>query len=182
MKIFLFIILFPLVAFSQITQEELNFIEEVNLVRTNPRLYVSYVKEYVNQWGLPSEKADAPEVIAILEKMQPLKPLVASTTIRKEMETHSGIDTVSKWVNHSNWKWLVSPFDTGGENIIMSCKNTYRNMVIRHLIDGGISSRGHRKHILSPIFNTIAVKRIVFGDESRPFRCKIWWIEEYLKL
>jgi uncharacterized protein YkwD len=55
-------------------------------------------------------------------------------------------------------------------------------MVITHLIDSKVESRGHRANILNPNYNTIAIRRIVFGDESKPFQCRIWWIEAYLEL
>ena len=161
--------------------EELNFIKEVNLARQHPKEYALYVKEYALKWGTPEEKADAPEAIAVLDKMPPLQPLAISNQIRQELENHKGVDTIGRWVNH-DWKWLVTSRKSGGENIIMSCKNTYRNMVIRHLIDAGIKDRGHRHNILNQSINCISVRRIVFGDESKPFQCRIWWIEEYLEL
>ena len=161
--------------------EELNFITEVNLLRTHPKEYVVYVKKYALRWGTPEEKADAPEAIAVLENMQPLQPLVVSNQVRQLLENHRGVDTIGRWVNHDR-KWLVTSYKSGGENIIMSCKNTYRNMVIRHLIDAGIKDRGHRHNMLNPSVNSISVRRIVFGDESKPFQCRIWWIEEYLEL
>ena len=164
------------------SKEELNFIKEVNLVREHPKEYITYIKEYVSRYGLPGEKIVSLEVIDILGKMQPLQPLKVSNQIRLELEYFNGVDSINKWVNHGNWKWLVSPHINAGENLIMSCTNTYRNMVIRHLIDVNIPSRGHRKNILNANFNTMAVKRIVFGDESKPFQCRIWWVEEYLEL
>jgi uncharacterized protein YkwD len=152
------------------------------LVRQHPKEYALYVKEYALKWGTPGEKADAPEAIAVLEKMKPLVPLKVANQVRKELDSHSGVDSLGRWVNHGNWKWLITPHKSAGENIILSCKNTYRNMVIRHLIDAGIKDRGHRHNMLNPSVNSISVRRIVFGDESKPFQCRIWWIEEYLEL
>ena len=187
MKKIPFILLLPFaMGFSFIKKhsiEELNFIKEVNLAREHPREYVSYIKDYSSNWGTDDEKKATPEAISVMEKMKPLKPLIPSEQIRAELEQFNAIDTVGRWVNHGNWKWLKSPFKgSASENIIMSCINTYRNMVIRHIIDANIPDRGHRKAILDPKFNTIAVKRIVFGDESKPFQCRIWWVEEYLEI
>jgi hypothetical protein len=180
------IVLLPLTGFilnKPHTIEELNFIKEVNLAREHPREYVSYIKAYSSNWGTDDEKKATPEAISVMEKMSPLKPLIPSEQIREELEQFNAIDTLRRWVNHGNWKWLKSPYKgSGGENIIGSCSNTYRNMVIRHLIDGNVPNRGHRKNILNPKINTIAVKRIVFGDESKPFQCRIWWVEEYLEI
>jgi hypothetical protein len=167
---------------SEHSPAELNFINEVNLVRTHPKAYAVYVKEYALKWGTPEEKEAAPEAITILDTMKPIQPLNVSNEVRKELENHNGVDSIKRWVNHGNFKWLITPYKSGGENIIMSCTNTYRNMVIRHLIDANIPTRGHRKKILDTEVNAIAVRRIVFGDESKPFQCRIWWIEEYLEL
>jgi hypothetical protein len=153
-----------------------------HIINSYKAMYPRHIKEYADNYGLPEEKQDAPEVITIMLKMKPLKALKPSEQIRGELENFGGIDTAGKWVHHGRWTWLKSHFESGGENIILSCKNTYRNLVVRHLIDGLVPTRGHRKNILNPKFNTIAVKRIVFGDESKPFQCRIWWVEEYFEM
>lgn len=174
--------LFSNIELKHHSEYELRFIDEINLVRTNPKSYAKYVYDYAIKYGTNAEKEAAQEAIKVLEEMSPLQKLKPSEILRYQVEKYEAIDTSNQWVNHSGFRWIEVGYKSGGENIIMSCKNTYQNMVIRLLIDADIPNRGHRKNILSKNYNVIAVKRVVFGDESKPFQCRIWWIQEFFNL
>ncbi|MBU0486837.1 MAG: hypothetical protein KKA07_09745 [Bacteroidetes bacterium] len=65
-------------AFSQNvpTEREMNMVDEINLVRTNPKAYIPFVYEYLNYWEADeSVRKVGDELIRELKKMKPLDSL-----------------------------------------------------------------------------------------------------------
>lgn len=171
----------PLVSHSQTSLQEKLFVEEVNSVRTNPRAYISQVREYLKV-ALPQEKEIAEkELIPLLETLPPLRALKISDTLRFQLEKHI-VDSTTRWVHHDYaFTWLNSRTKFISENLVLSCKNNQRNSVVQLLIDLSSKDRAHRIYMLDPEATHTAVRKVVFGDESKPLSCRIWWIQVFAK-
>ena len=166
--------------FSTSQTPELSFINEVNLVRTNPTKYCQYIKEYLSGYVDTSRKKIAnEELIPLLLSMSPLKPLLESDTLTKMLDKHK-VDSIKNEVHH-DLTWLNIKNKQISENIVMSTTNNYRQSVILLLIDSYDSKRGHRLNILNPNVTHTAVKRVSFGNEKKPFTCRIYWIQEFVE-
>lgn len=165
-----------------LTSYEVKFVEEVNKVRTNPKAYISMIREYL-KIGLPSEKEIAEnELIPLLDTLSPRKALVISEKIRYQMEYYKGVDSTKKWCDHDlDYMKNIQNFQSGAQNIVMGCKLDQQTvMVVRQLIDLAAPTRGHRHAILNPEFTHTAVRTIIFGDIRKPLSCRIWWIQDFI--
>lgn len=144
-------------------------IGEVNILRTDPKQYASYVKEYLERYRGRYDGLDdaAQEVIALLESMEPLSPLTNDSLIQQALLTHPGV--TSTGVSHSTL--YIPGFTSIAENI--SSGNHVRNMVIQMLIDLGSESKGHRKNLLGDYTHT-AIRRVETSKGT-------FWIQEFAR-
>ncbi|HEX8176079.1 MAG TPA: CAP domain-containing protein [Pyrinomonadaceae bacterium] len=145
-------------------------LEEMNLARTNPAQYASYLESLrkyyqgktLKQPGVPAvvtvEGATALEdAINFLRGARPLPPLQVSKGMclgAKDQSydqgksgdvSHQGKDKSFSWervARYGEWKTPIS------ENIAYD-SGTARDIVINLLIDDGVPSRGHRNNIFN---------------------------------
>lgn len=162
---------------------ELEFINAVNNFRQNPKSYIDTLDDYIkNEYLDPKEAIIAKnELIPLLKKTNPLSILVPKEEIRLQMENHKGINNSLKHVSHDfKFSWLNPKNIDISENICNSSGNFYTACLINMLVDYNVPGRGHRLSIMDPENTGIAVKRIVFGNETDIFNCSIFWIQEYI--
>lgn len=148
----LFFITISLTLMSQMTEREQKVLEEINLCRTNPQLYMQYIDEYlIYHNSVAGEKATARELKKILKKMKPVEALVFSPELYEACKTHGNYIVKTKKFEHSDCV-CAENIQYGHEDV--------RYAVIDLLIDYGVSSRGHRENILNPEFKYFAVYEV----------------------
>jgi uncharacterized protein YkwD len=138
-------------------------IKEINFVRQYPQVYASIVAKHLadesNSWsGLSKEEYEAGvELMEELKVMTPSQLLYPKQCVYEAAKKHGEDCKKRGFTNHTGSDGS-SPFSrissfcrnlSGNENIVGGCKNA-RTLVIQLLIDGGISSRGHRYNMLNP--------------------------------
>ncbi len=157
---------------------EREVIEEVNLARTTPKDYASFLEQFKRYYHgkiielphqtpiLTQEGVEAlMEAIRFLRSTKPVPPLMLSKGMSlgakdhvKDFKTlkdsaHRGSDKSQPWdrVNrYGTWQKVI------GENI--SCGyNQPRHIVMSLIIDDGVPQRGHRKNIFNPEFRVVGV-------------------------
>jgi uncharacterized protein YkwD len=169
-----------------VNAEQLNYlsplenavIQEINMARSNPKGYASFLEEW--KWyydgrllKLPGERiiltkegaTAVNEAMSTIRSMNPvarLSPsrgmsLGARDHVRDQGSSgsigHRGRDGSTVWerVNrYGTWEKSVA------ENISYG-SNKARNIVMELIIDDGIPGRGHRKNIFNPDFRVIGV-------------------------
>jgi hypothetical protein len=153
------------------TSEELEFFNEVNLVRTNPQLYASFVRDYSTKTNFVDKervvKFIQKELLPILDTMHPIPALKYDTILRKRMNEHNGIDTANKTANHDHD--FLHKYNLG-ENIATGGTGSYsyRTTVINLLIDYGPGKPGHRDNILNKTYTKTAVRMAIMGSKPIP--------------
>ena len=178
---------------AYLAPNEFAMVQEVNLMRRDPAAYISYVERYIDQVQNSSgydaayraeEVATARELIAELEKLQPLsilKPHAGLYQVGVEhgkdiqqqgMIGHRGSDGTMPWDRVRN----NTDLKDGNENLVGGGE-TVREQVMILLVDSGIPGRGHRKTLLEPKWTHVACHKIgevggvpnswiqVFGNE-----------------
>lgn len=131
---------------------------EMNLARTNPRHYANVVAQNSNGGR------DAAEAVRFLNKVRPLPPLSASTGLAQSSMRHVADQGPRGGRGHGSM--LNTPFSrmekygqwlgTAGENIYYG-RRSAREIVVRLIIDSGVSNRGHRKNIFSSNFGVVGI-------------------------
>jgi uncharacterized protein YkwD len=153
-------------------------VQEMNLARSNPKEYASFISELrsyydgkllkkpgkiplVTQEGVSA----ADEAIRFLRSADPAPPLSPSRgmsrgardhvddTAPKGLIGHQGSDgsTVGERVNrYGSWEKQV------GENISYGLDNA-RDIMMGFLIDDGVPERGHRKNLFNPNYHVVGV-------------------------
>ncbi len=163
---------------------ELEVVAELNLARTQPRVYADILREYRkfirgNYFERPGEitvvlnegARAVDEAIAFLEKQKPLPPLSLSKGLslaardhaRDQGKTgqtgHTGSDRSTmdqRMERYGQWQ------RTAGENIAYGGE-TARDIVIQLIVDDGVASRGHRDNIFNADFLVVGV---AFGKHA----------------
>ena len=168
-------------AVSQVhTPQELEFIKETNILRTDPKNYILIVKEYLKHYGTPGEKVIAErEVFPLLIRTKPISALKPSEECRSLMMNHGGIDTLTGDIYH-DLSWMTNHYYSMAENLVTGSQNAQRMSVIRLLIDEGVPSRGHRISLLNPAYTHTSVRFVKFGKETDTF-ARAWWIQVFFK-
>lgn len=127
---------------------------EINLARTAPQQYAQIV---ANQGGNPNAVAEA---VHFLQKARPLPPLASSTGMCRSalsyvLESgpvggrgHKGADGSLPWDRMARFGRQVGQ---SGENIDYGVHDA-RSIVVRLIVDDGVSGRGHRKNIFNSGF------------------------------
>jgi hypothetical protein len=147
--VFLIVFFIPVCCFAQHTPEELAYIKEINLIRTNPKAYIQYVKEYISSpWSAVVEREIAiKELIPLLDSMKPLPAYKISGELRKEANNHS-VDSVKVDMCSTirTFSWVKIPNNGVGENITFG--TDIRRSILVALIDGSfIKQRTQKKHL-----------------------------------
>jgi len=147
---------------TSMTNQEIDMVTEINLLRGNPSGYIQYVDAYVNEQrrtgGFPVDQAVVDELKSELRQLGPLSILTPSQCIYQAAKDH-GIDQKPTGdVNHEgrdgSWPWdrvrkACPNMQDGNENLVAGTPSI-RTAVILLLIDEGIPTRGHRKTLLKP--------------------------------
>jgi uncharacterized protein YkwD len=153
-----------------LTELEKAVLEEMNLARTDPVRYATYLEAWRNYYNgkrfkqpgtAPVDTAEGisalEEAIKYLRSSKPLPPLQVSKGMclgakdqsfdqsQASAISHQGKDKSFSWnrvARYGEWKAPVS------ENIAYD-SGTARDLVINLIIDDGIPSRGHRNNIFN---------------------------------
>jgi uncharacterized protein YkwD len=162
---------------NYLTTEERNVILELNKVRTNP-------KKYANQYLVPSLKyyqgkqltypgktaimteegrAAVEECIRVLSSTRPVRPLLPSKALSLAAKAH---------VSDTGPKGIVGHTGSDGSSALVRIqrrdntlravaetisygKNEARRIIESLIVDDGVSSRGHRRIILTPEYDVV---------------------------
>lgn len=162
-----------------LTDTEKEIIREMNMVRTNPKLYVNYLREEIKYYdGKIRVKQDErirtqegiaaiTECIRYLEKAKPTGILKVDKELYKASKDHAEDQskTTAK-VGHygkdrSNpltriKRYYKGMFTSVAENIAYG-QGEARDIVMQLLIDDGVPNRGHRENIMNPTFDACGV-------------------------
>jgi uncharacterized protein YkwD len=176
--------------FSFMTAEEKAMIEEINLMRADPKGYIKYVDEFIaterkNIQGelliFDSYAKELKEQLRKTNKLSSLKPHKELYEVAKahglynkknhqmehlDAEGKEGFDRVEKTglKNSINSKGEYAP----NENLVYGYASV-RNTVIYLLIDEGEPSRGHRKALLEPTWEYVACYYIGMVEKMRAY-------------
>lgn len=152
---------------TSMSNEEIDMVREINLMRQNPAGYVQYIREYINQLkqkGDMSAVQTANELIAELEKtptlsiLQPLQCVYTAAKkhgedLKSRGETdHTGSDGSMPWDRILR---ECPDLKDGNENLVGG-PSDIRRAVVLLLVDEGIETRGHRRTLLNPEWQYVA--------------------------
>jgi len=153
---------------SSMSNEEQQMINEINLVRSNPAGYVTYVEQYIRDIksgkAFGSSTTAAYELIDELKKTAPLSVLQPAEclyqaakkhgeeAVRKGSSDHQGMDGSWPW---DRVKKGCAQMQDGNENLVGGPANI-REAVMLLLVDDGISNRGHRRTLLNKDWKYVA--------------------------
>jgi len=153
---------------SYMSNEEQQMINEINLVRSNPAGYVTYVEQYIRDIksgkAFGSSTTAAYELIDELKKTSPLSVLQPAEclylaakkhgeeAVRKGSSDHQGMDGSWPW---DRVKKGCAQMQDGNENLVGGPANI-REAVMLLLVDDGISNRGHRRTLLNKDWKYVA--------------------------
>ena len=181
-----------------LTGLEREVINELNLARTQPKVYADFLASYSglfvgNEVHEPGKtilvtregKSAVNEAIRFLKNQKPLGILTASKGMSKGAHDmvrmqgattgtgHQGRDgsTFSERINRYG-TWIGS----SSENIDYG-NNSARRIVMALIIDDGVTSRGHRKSIFEPGFKRVGVA--FGGHKSYNYMCVIEYAVGY---
>jgi uncharacterized protein YkwD len=147
------------------TPPERAMLKEINFARCYPQVYADIVHHTLtqesNEWnGVSHDDYSAGnELIEELRLAQPLNPLLPSECIYLAAKAHGQDEAKRGFIGHQgtngSWPWnrilgLCKDMGEANENLVGGGKGTPRASVIQLLVDGGISSRGHRYNTLDP--------------------------------
>ena len=153
---------------SYMSNREQQMVNEINLVRSNPAGYVTYVEQYIRDIksgkAFGSSATAAYELIDELKKTAPLSVLQPTEclyqtakkhgeeAIRKGSSDHQGIDGSWPW---DRVKRGCAQMQDGNENLVGGPESV-REAVMLLLVDDGISNRGHRRTLLNKDWRYVA--------------------------
>jgi uncharacterized protein YkwD len=183
--------------FHKLEQE---VVKELNLARTAPRTYSSYLKDmgryfHGKELRRPGDvivlkkEGDAAvvEAIQFLKNVKPIPLLKLSKGMSRGALDHVEVQGRSGTVGHGSdeasqpWE-RISRYGTWkktvGENIAYGCSRP-RDVVMSLIIDDGIPGRGHRQNIFNPDFRVVGIAwglHKIYGT-----MCVIIFAGEYLE-
>jgi uncharacterized protein YkwD len=158
---------------------ELDVLHEINLARTNPKLYSNFIKEkrklfkgknywvssklyYVTVEGT----AALDEAIEFLENTSPAEPLDIAGCLCLAARDHVADMLGNNFTDHNSsdgtdYSARIDRFIEGtifgsGENIHFG-SNDAREIVIDLIVDDGVPGRGHRKNIFNPEYRQVGI-------------------------
>jgi len=160
------------------TAREKIMIQEINLLRSNPKAYVKVVEAHVKMMEDDKSSGDyykdeikvGKELIRELKKTPTLSILYPSQNIYKAAIAHGEEGKQLGDLNHQGknglWPWdrimnADKNMQSGNENIVGGMSDI-RKSVLTLLIDAGIPNRGHRKALLEPKWTHVACYEV--GD------------------
>lgn len=147
-------------------EEEKVMLDEINLVRSNPRAYVPHIERYIQTINMDAdfsaayqqkETAAARELINELNRIGTLSilqphPGLYNAAVRHGNDiarqgrlNHVGSDGSQIWDRLASVQGVIA----GAENLVAG-GHSERESVIILLVDSGSSNRGHRRNLLNP--------------------------------
>jgi len=171
---------------TYMSADELAMLDEINLMRSNPAGYITYVEQYRRdiQSGrtFGSSLPVIDELIAELRRTPALSILEPAPCIYEAARKH-GLDQKTRgYTGHDgsdgSWPWErvkseCTQMSDGNENLVGGLADV-RESVILLLVDDGISSRGHRKTLLEPKWRYGATYKI--GKVGHMPNC---WVQKF---
>jgi uncharacterized protein YkwD len=140
------------------TQE---FIDEINLVRTQPDTYIKFIPDFLDYFNsCVDERSDADELMEELKHLKPMRELQHSAELYKLAKSHCEWMAKTGKFKHSRYNYA--------ENIQYGNSNV-RYAVIDLLIDYGVPGREHRKNLLNPNFSSIGVYEIINSSKEMDY-------------
>ncbi|MCS6807261.1 MAG: OmpA family protein [Bacteroidota bacterium] len=141
--------------------------QEINLARTNPKKYATYIKEYAQQLHYPLREGPSiiEEAISYMDTISPRPPLPlagclclaardhVNDTGPKGIWGHSGSDGSDPL---SRSKRYINGYAWACENVSYG-QTTPRNVVIQLLVDDGVPSRGHRQSVMYHLNKAVGI-------------------------
>lgn len=175
---------------SYMQQGEKDMITEINLLRSNPSAYIPYIEQHIaaiesgQRASEPDEVMLARELINQLRSSKPL-PLLqphqglyfaaknhGSEMRAKAMKGHRSIDGAYPWDRILK---IAPDLSDGNENLVGGASDI-REAIVLLLIDAGIPDRGHRRNLLNPSWEYVAVYYVGdVGDMSNN------WVQNFGK-
>jgi len=185
-------------AYSFMSKRESNMIQEINLLRTNPKGYILFIEDYIGamqneidvgvsskeQRFYKTEIKTAQELITELEQTKPLSKLEPHKGVYEAAKGH-GLDMIkNKYFDHIGtdgskpWERIMenAPELTDANENLVGGPYDIRQAVIILLVDTGIRERGHRKTLLNPDWSYVACYEI--GSINTLENC---WIQNFGK-
>ena len=147
------------------TPKERAMLKEINFARCYPQVYANIVQQTLteesNAWNGVSydDYSAGNELLEELRAAQPLNELLPSECIYLAAKVHGQEEVRRGFTGHQgtngSWPWdrileVCKDMNEANENLVGGGKGTPRTSVIQLLVDGGISSRGHRYNTLDP--------------------------------
>lgn len=178
------------------TNREAAMMEEVNLVRTNPKGYIAYVETYIKeQEALKKHLVSGKEYVddeikTAKELIKELKKTTKSTALKPHKAVYKAAKMHGKEMNKTGnldhksvngdlpWTRILreaTDLKDGSENLVGGPKSV-RESVMVLLVDSGIPGRGHRKNILNPAWRYIACYEV--GNIGEMPNC---WVQNFAK-
>jgi uncharacterized protein YkwD len=135
------------------SDNEKKMVDEINLLRLNPKAYVKYINAYLKTISSPDKslKKAAAELISELNSLEPLGTLNISPALYIDARLFGKELIENNVIEHSTLPYA--------ENLIFEHENV-RDAVIDLLIDDGVENRGHRKNLLNYQKTLVAVYEI----------------------
>lgn len=168
---------------AQMTTAELSQIDELNLMRTQPKMYAEILRKHAQNKILDSTSVWIlhNELIPLFDTMKPLNPLIASDELRKAANQFKGYDTVSGDIWHDMDYYSLVPNKGGGQNLKVGPRPNPRAAIIGLLIDVCVSDRGHRFTFLNPFYTHASVRIIkLWGKEENLFGCAYGYVYDLI--
>ncbi len=157
---------------SYMKSEEALMIDEINLIRSNPKGYIPFIQEYIkylqtngsfgNSIKTSVELIDELRTTAPLSTLKPKQCLYEVAKRHGEDEKRMGVS--SHQGSDGSWPWDrilngCRDLQDGNENLVGGPEDI-RRAVILLLVDDGISTRGHRKALLNPAWKYVACHKV----------------------
>ena len=176
----LILLLFILLSFAGKSQSlDSSFIDEINMVRTDPKSLKSFMLSYIST-RVEYTKGDGllalNEALNFLDTVTPVRKLSFSNDIYKALGDHKGIDTIKVTFRH-DYKCLgrIRKYDNKvkftAENYILVNKREIKKnfgmkiLLCHFIIDLYVKDRGHRDTIFNKEYTLTAVKFINVKNE-----------------
>ena len=141
------------IADLNMSDNEKKMVDEINMLRSNPKAYVKYINAYLKTIPSPDKsfKKAASELISELNSLEPLGTLNISPALYIDARQFGKEMIQNNVIEHSTLPYA--------ENLIFEHENV-RDAVIDLLIDDGVENRGHRKNLLNNRKTLVAVFQI----------------------
>lgn len=171
---------------TSMTSEEMQMVDEINFIRSNPAGYIPYIEQYIQylkeNGDMGNSIATSQELIAEL-KRTPALPILQTlpclyTAAKKHGDDQRKKGDTSHHGSDGSWPWdrvtrECPELKDGNENLVGG-PSDIRRAVILLLVDDGIDTRGHRKTLLQADWKYVACHKM--GTIGSMPNC---WIQQF---